>query len=131
MLPNRIVARFVDGRILRGTTQDFAPGKEVFHLIQSEGGARPVLVSVGDLKAVFFVRELFGNPGYQELKEFDGPVTGRRLEVTFTDGEVIVGSTPAYQADRSGFFLVPADKNSNNERIYVVGTAVKDIRFLG
>ena len=38
MLPNRIVARFADGRLLKGTTQDFAPAKDTFHVIGSEGG---------------------------------------------------------------------------------------------
>jgi len=130
MLPNRIVARFADGRMLKGTTQDFAPAKDAFHVILSEGGSRPVKVAVGDLKAIFFVKDLVGNPGYREAGEFKGPVTGRRLQVTFHDGEVVAGSTQAYHPDRPGFFLVPADPQSNNERIYVVSRAVGSVRFL-
>ena len=73
MLPNRIVARFADGRMLKGTTQDFAPAKDAFHVIGSEGGSRPERVAVADLKAVFFVKSLVGNPAYMEVKEFAGP----------------------------------------------------------
>ena len=130
MLPNRIVARYADGRMLKGTTQDFAPAKDAFHVIGSEGGARPEKVVVSELKAVFFVKSLVGNPGYHEAKEFDGPATGRKVQVTFKDGEVLVGSTQGYQADRPGFFMVPADPQSNNERIYVVNSAVQNGAFL-
>lgn len=130
MLPNRVVARFADGRMLKGTTQDFAPAKDAFHVILSDGGARPIRVPVDELKAVFFVKDLLGNPGYHETKDFDGPVIGRKLHVTFTDGEVLVGASQAYQPDRPGFFLVPADPRSNNDRVYVVRKAVKDVRFL-
>lgn len=130
MLPNRIVARFVDGRMLKGTTQDFAPGKDAFHVIGSEGGAQPVRVEVAALKAVFFVKSLIGNPAYAELKEFEGPADGRKVQVTFNDGEVLVGATQSYQADRPAFFVVPADPRSNNDRVYVIATAVRSVSFL-
>jgi hypothetical protein len=130
MLPNRIVARFADGRMLKGTTQDFAPAKEAFHVIGSEGGARPVKVRVAELKAVFFVKSWVGNAAYIEVKEFGAPVPGRKVQVTFNDGETIVGSTQGYQPERPGFFLVPADPQSNNERVYVVARAVATVNFL-
>ena len=117
MLPNRIVARFADGRMVKGTTQDFAPAKDAFHVIGSEGGARPVKVTVADLKAVFFVKSLVGNPAYSEIKEFK-------------DGETLVGSTQGYQPDRPGFFMIPADPQSNNERVFIVATAVAKVDFL-
>ena len=130
MLPNRIVARFADGRMLKGTTQDFAPAKDVFHVIGSEGGSRPVKVAVADLKAVFFVKSLLGNAAYIEIKEFAGPVAGRKVQVTFKDGETIVGSTQGYQPERPGFFMTPADPQSNNERVFVVSRSVAKVSFL-
>lgn len=130
MLPNRVVARFADGRLLKGTTQDFAPAKDAFHMIASEGGARPVKITVADLKAVFFVKSWVGNPAYDEIKAFDGPVQGRKVQVTFKDGEMLVGATQGYQPDRPGFFMTPADPQSNNDRIYVVSKAVEKVSFL-
>ena len=130
MLPNRIVVRFADGRILKGTTQDFAPAGDIFHVILSEGGSRPIAVSLADLKAVFFVKDLVGHSGYQERKEFNEPVWGRKLRVTFADGEILVGATETYQPDRPGFFLVPADPQSNNDRVYVVMKAIAHLQFL-
>jgi hypothetical protein len=130
MIQNRIVARFADGRTLKGTTQDFAPAKDAFHVIQSEGGARPVKVMLADLKALFFVKDVIGNAQCHESKEFTRAGPGKRLQVTFADGEVLVGATQAYQPDRPGFFMVPADPQSNNDRVYVVSTAVRSVTIL-
>ena len=130
MIPNRVVARFADGRTLKGTTQDFSPTKEAFHVITSEGGARPIKVVLADLKAVFFVKDLIGNALYNESKEFVQTVPGKRLQVTFADGEMIVGATQAFHPDRPGFFLVPADPRSNNDRVFVVMKAVRSVSVI-
>lgn len=48
----------------------------------------------------------------------------------FADGEDIVGTTMGYEPDRLGFFVVPVDPKSNNERCFVVMAAVKAVTFL-
>jgi hypothetical protein len=126
---NRIVARYRDGRVVKGTTNDFLPTRPGFHLIPAAGGPTDVVL-VGDLKALFFVRDLTGNKDYDEKKTFERPAVGRKVQVTFTDGEVLVGTTQAYQPDRVGFFMVPVDPLSNNERIFVVKAATKDVKLL-
>ncbi len=85
-----------------------------------------------DLKALFFVRDFQGNPDYDERKEFDpkGQISGRKVEVVFLDGEVLVGTTLGYEPKRSGFFLHPIDPKSNNIRVFVVCEAVHNVRFL-
>ena len=55
---------------------------------------------------------------------------GRRVEVTFTDGETILGTTLNYRPDCQGFFVSPADPSGNNTRIFVVSKAVRRVRFL-
>lgn len=131
---NRVVARFADGRMVKGTTADFFPGKESFHV--SEAGAAPeatpVEVHTSELKALFFVKDLAGNREHVEKNAFDAsrPAPGRKIKVVFTDGEVLVGTTTGYQKGRPGFFLVPADAGSNIERCYVVTAATKEISFL-
>ena len=121
---NRIVARFADGRIVKGTTQDFSVTRDFFHVIPADPGAAPVRVGVPALKAVFFVKDHAGN------KAFERPVPGRKLQVVFKDGETIVGSTTAYDAARPGFFMTPADPQSNNDRIYVVSRAIRAVAFI-
>ena len=133
MEPIKVVARYVDGRILKGLTQDFLPNKDRFHLFpanQPSGQAREVTLK--DLKAVFVVKDFAGNPAYVERKSFlegEKPA-GRKVEVTFTDGEVLVGSTLGYDLNRPGFFFFPADPKSNNMRVFAVSTAVKKARPL-
>lgn len=55
---------------------------------------------------------------------------GRKLSVTFKDGETMVGTTQGYQPGRPGFFIIPADSSSNNERCFIVSAATKEIRML-
>jgi len=50
--------------------------------------------------------------------------------VTFTDGELMVGTTLGYRPDGSGFFVRPADTEGNNLRVFVAPGAVKRVRFL-
>ena len=106
-LHNRVVARFTDGRVLKGTTQDFAVGRDYFHVIPPETGAEVVRVSLATLKAVFFVKNHAGNKDYNEKKAFDKPVPGRKLQVTFRDGEVLVGSSDRLRRRPSGVLHDP------------------------
>ncbi len=55
---------------------------------------------------------------------------GRKVRVLFTDGELLVGTTQGYDARRPGFFVFPADTESNNERIFVVRGAIQQISFI-
>jgi hypothetical protein len=125
---NKVVARYADGRIVKGMTADFFPNKDVFHVMTPDGA--PIEIWKKELKALFFVKDLEGDPSYNERKEFDGAPIGRAIKVTFTDGEVLVGTTTGYQPGRPGFFLEPADPNSNNERCYIVAAATREVTFI-
>ena len=52
------------------------------------------------------------------------------MEVTFTDGEVLVGTTTGYDAKCQGLFLSPVDGQGNNARIFIVQAVVKKVRFI-
>jgi len=130
----KVVVKYVNGKIIKGFMQNFSPNKDSFHLIpadKSSGGSIEVLVK--HLKAIFVVRDFMGKPQHDERKKYvegENP-SGLKLEVTFADGEVIVGSTLlGYDPKRQGNFIVPADPNSNNIRVFVVSTAVKSVRQL-
>ncbi len=134
MEPIKVVARYTNGTVIKGFTQDFFPNKDRFHLVPADkqpGSAIEVLVS--RLKAIFVVRDFCGNPEYKERKTFmkGQNSSGLKLEVTFKDGEVIAGSTLlGYDPRRQGFFIIPADPNSNITRLFVVSSAVKGVRQL-
>jgi hypothetical protein len=111
------------------------PTSLFFHLTisQSAESAEPEEIRLADLKAIFFVNAFDGNPHYSERKEFaegDSP-KGRKVEVAFADGEIIQGSVLGYNPKEIGFFLFPADPNSNNLRAFVVNKAVNKFRYLG
>jgi hypothetical protein len=131
---NRIVARFADGRMIKGSTSDFVATKDAFHVVASDAppGSKPLLVQIKDLKAVFFVKDFAGRPQHQARQEFDParPVAGRKIKVTFKDGEVLIGTTQGYQPSRPGFFITPADQDSNTERCFVVAASAQEITLL-
>jgi hypothetical protein len=134
MEPIKIVMRYVDGRIVKGFTTDFAPNKTLFHVrpVESAATDKGVEISLKQLKAVFFVRDFSGDPSHDESNEFSGaqPSSGRKVEVTFFDEEVLVGTTLGYDPGRPGFFVTPADPESNNLRVFVVASAMRKFRFL-
>jgi hypothetical protein len=126
-----VVARFVDGRVLKGTTQDFAAQKPIFHLsVWGEPTARAIPIPVGALKALFFVRTFEGDPQHvddRDIAKAKGP--GRRIIVTFADGELLCGLTAGYSKDKQGFFVIPVDQDANNARVFVVTEAVKKVEW--
>jgi hypothetical protein len=128
----KIVVRYREGRLLKGFTHDFHPSRTQFSLWPSVNAAPSdrMYVPTSQLKAVFFVRDFDGNPDYTDQRTFDKPAGGRRLEVTFTDDEVLVGSTLNYRPDGLGFFVKPADTEGNNVRVFVVSSAIRHVRFL-
>ena len=137
-MPNRIVVRFLDGRVERGYTTDFQTHKEIFHLVVKGEGTqqeKSLAIRMANLKAVFFVKELHGldkdrpvvKRDFTDFK--DQKIIGKKVEVVFTDGEVLNGITLGYSPQRRGFFFTPIDSESNNERIFAVLSSVKEIIF--
>ena len=128
MMSNKIVARFKDGKLMKGTTSDFFPKKNTFHINLKNGEI--VSIVKEELKALFFVRDFEGNKTHKEIYTDVVPGGGRKVMVEFNDGEKIVGFSQGCSPNLEGFFLIPADTKSNNERIYVVTSATKKITFL-
>ena len=131
---NKVVVRYLDGRVMKGTTVDFLPTRPTFHLVpvgQSGSTISVLEIQISDLKAVFFVKDFIGDASYDEVKAFNAgtPTQGRRMQIVFKDDEMLIGTTMGYQPERTGFFLVPADPKSNNARCFVVATAVKKVSF--
>jgi hypothetical protein len=128
---NRVVAHFLDGRLLKGTTQDFFPNRASFHLQPGDGGPATE-VRGKTLKALFFVKEFAGDAKRRDLRGFlaaPGETTqGKKMAVRFKDGELLCGYSLSYLPDREGFFMFPADSGSNNLRIYVLAAAAVEVK---
>lgn len=125
---HNIVAHLVDGTLLKGITDDFRPNMDIFFLHLEDGNTSKVRIE--DVKAIFFVKDLNGDRDYNEEYKDAIPGGGKKLEITFDDGEVFVGFATSYSLGRRGWFFIPADVESNNIRIFAVSAAVKNVRIL-
>ena len=124
---NRVVAHFTNGTVLKGQTWDFAPSRHTFHMTLTTGG-RQIPVTLGVLKAVFFVRDFEGNSDYVHKWNLDcDTASGKKLMVTFSDGEVLFGTTQGFHPEDIGFFLYPADPDSNNLRVFIINDSVESV----
>jgi hypothetical protein len=130
----RVIARYQNGLVLKGHTRDFQPTLDRFHLLPADcfPGTPATEVLLSDLKGVFFVHRLDGDPAHRPTNEFEPTniTPGLRIRVVFKDGEVLHGTTPGYGPDLHGFFLLPADERSNNERCFVLAAATTEVSYL-
>jgi len=126
---NKVVARFLDGRVVKGTSLDVDADKPKCHVITRDQGI--VEVQLADLKALFFVKDLEGNPDHQEGQTVDPADprarSAKRLDILFQDGERLVALAMSYSPKRPFFFVLPVDPASNNVRILVNRAAAKSV----
>src|SRR5215510_10347596 len=123
--PEKVVARYADGRVLRGYLRDFDERRADFHM-EPEGGGEQRRVAFRDLKALFFVRELRGDPQHRESTQVapSARQSGHPIEITFPDGETMRGYTDTvYPWEGGGFFITPIDPSSNNVKVLVITSA--------
>ena len=128
---NRVVAHLLDGKLIKGTTQDFFPNRPLFH-IQPVGGGETIEVRTRQLKAVFFVKEYEGNRARRDIRGFlNAPgetAQGKKLAVRFKDGELLCGYSLTFSPEREGFFMFPSGATSNNLRVYVLSAGAAEIK---
>lgn len=128
----KVVVAFLDRRRQRGYTYDFSAMRDSLNLLPVEDPlqGRPTKVDLKDVKALFFVKDFVGNKDAQDSPSLDSPAHGRKIEVSFSDGEKLVGKTEGYNPQKLGFFVFPADPKSNNIRVFVVTKNARFIKFL-
>lgn len=129
----KVVVAYLDGRRLKGFTNDFSAARDQFFLFpegqDTKPGERGTAIKLANLKAIFFVKDFAGNPEPRPAAELQ-QTPGKKLEVTFADNETIRGSTVGYNPKALGFFIQPLDRASNNERIFIVNQNVRAVRVL-
>ncbi len=128
-MEQKLVVHKKDGTIYKGVTQDFDPHREAFHFLPAEGGGIPVRMELAEMKALFWVKDYIGNRQHVSQHSFAKvDRAAERTVVTFQDGEEIWGTLTGDADGKLGFFLIPADAEDNNLRIFVVRSALKDMR---
>jgi hypothetical protein len=133
MTEHKVVVHFRDGEIVKGRTFDFTPTKDSFHVTTLHDHKQIVEVSTALIKAVFFVKTFSGNKNHENHEEFSMENfkfddASLKVRVDFLDGEVIYGMTNGYSPNRKVFFLFPADKKTNNERIFVIKESTTSVK---
>jgi hypothetical protein len=128
----KIVVRYKDGRIAKGYADHFDPDRPFLRVYSDAVGDSPVRMAIDDLKAVFLVKTFEGNPDYNERKRFlkSDEALGRKVQIRFLDGEEMQGTIIGYDDQRSGFFLIPPDPESNNISLFAVSQAVINLQEL-
>ncbi len=136
MLKKKTVVKYQNGKIIKGWVEDFRPDREsfiFFPLIEYSEEER-MEINFFSLKAVFFVKDFIGNKDYKKVRTFniDCKITPsqRKLIVNFKNGEHLYGTSHSYGRYKIGFFMYPIDPKDNSERIFVVHSAVVNVRLM-
>lgn len=140
MEKEKVVIRYIDGRIVKGYILKFSPSER--EILIEDIASESKLINMSELKAVFFVKTFEGDRGHVETKSFLGSIPrGKRVFVRFKDGEAMTGYTEGeipwqkgffLESSKSpGFFLIPVDSHSNNVKVFVIADAVRDVTVMG
>jgi Family of unknown function (DUF6982) len=123
-----VVLHYRDGSTHRGELQRaFSPGDHYVDVKTPDGKA--IRVEFERLKAVFFIKD----PRRRDLEvqistmDLHARTTAASARVEFFDGEVVHGRVAQYSVEEHGFFLFPTAPESNNEKIFVVIQALKNL----
>jgi hypothetical protein len=128
---NRVVVRYLDGSLLKGFSHDFQPERGAIHLwSELDSHDEPkVSVPLSRLKAVFFVRDFEGRGQLSDGSRRPAPAAGRRVSLSFADGEAVIGTTSSSENDPVGLYVSPLDAGSNNVTLFVPRGAVVHVEF--
>ena len=129
---NKVVVALLDKRRVKGFVYNFSAMREVFSVFPNESALKEdaAAIKLKDVKAVFFVKDFAGNSSRNEAQSPEQLGRGRKMQIVFRDGETLIGTTEAYHPQKPGFFMFPADPNSNNARIFVVNANLQSVKFL-
>ena len=133
----KVVAHLRDGEIFKGFSRDFDGVRTSFHVYSTgESVARSRRIDLDELKALFYVRSWGRGPGRVNRSYTFGNMDramndpGRRAAIRFRDGEQIWGYVLDDEMSDAGFFLIPANPEDNNIKIFVVRSSLEEIAYL-
>jgi hypothetical protein len=137
--PENAVLRFLNGTIVKGVLKNFAPHHEEV-ILEEQETKKLHIYNIHELKAIFFVKSFTGNPAKNEKKKYGiSKQRGNRVFIKFKDKEHLVGFVEGDvpwehgyflskgETELKGFFLLPADLDSNNTKVFVVVSSIEDV----
>ena len=139
---DKVVIRFNNGKVLKGYIVDFTAYTDIVVMREVETDKEHG-IPIHELKAIFFVKTFEGNSARRDKKLYGiRENIGRKVYIRFNDSESMMGflegeipwekgfylSKPT--SALKGFFLVPVDVDSNNKKVFVVSSSIKDITLM-
>jgi hypothetical protein len=138
-MSDKLVAHHKDAQINKGFSIDLDPARDSFYLVRREGEiATSRQIRLEELKALFHVKT-WGREDRHRGREpgFPPREAGRPAEpsyvktvLEFYDGEKIFCYSRDYEPTRQGFYVLPADPEDNNRKIYVVNSSLVGIQLM-
>ena len=129
----RVVVRKLDKGLVKGFLDPNGYLATEVEVLDREG--RLVRVPMSEIKGVFFVRNFEGNPDRAERKIFRSRprLAGLWVRMTFKDSEVLEGLLPndLLHTDPLGYLVTSPDVYSNNIRMFIPRTALKELDVIG
>lgn len=137
---DKVVIRYIDGKVIKGYIERFSPSEG--EIILEDLTYQKRSINIAELKAIFFVRTFEGDRDHIDTKSFLGTTPkGKRVFVRFKDGEAMTGYAEGdipwkkgffLESSKSlGFFFLPVDSQSNNIKVFVIASAVRDATVMG
>jgi small nuclear ribonucleoprotein (snRNP)-like protein len=131
----KVILRFLSGRIIKGYLDDFSPLNNHISVIDVTSNKQDI--QLNELKAVFYVKSFEGNKLYFEKRSFTKTSQkGKKILVRFKDGEKLIGYLEGdvpwqrgffLESKKDGFFIIPSDDQANNIKVFVVSTSVTNV----
>ncbi len=124
----RIVIRYLNGTIRKRVVSDINIEIDRITLKNVLTG-RLEHHSTDDLKAVFWVKNLIGDPSRVDRQGFIKEADPENIFIEFKDGECQWGSHSGYSNRTHGFYFYPHDPDSNNIKCYIPRSALNYVLF--
>lgn len=129
-IDNKVVARYLDGRVLKGVTRDFSPNRVSFH-IEVHGTGEIVELRCRHLKALFFVRSLEGDSSRQTCGASSKVPPKRRRDARSRCAFATTSSSAGTRSRGRRIatdFSCSSDAGGNNHRIFVISASTDEIK---
>lgn len=121
---SQVVACYASGQTRKGFTTEFTPTKGCLELTSEPTPAsRALLIPLSELKTIRFVKDPAANVAAEASSK------GRKVRVTFGDGQQLHGTTDSYRRSAPGFFVQPLEPQSDDERVFVIGSPANQVIF--
>jgi len=127
----KLVVSLKNGKRIKGTTIHIDPQEPGFYLTAIRTGRAPVRrwVSFEEVKSVYRVKDLEGHYS-QEDNVVEYTPQANEIRITYKDGEAVSGYVLGhYDPAKPRFWIIPAEKNTNNISILVERSAVQSVEF--